>query len=203
MTTATLHPDNHALPKDELIARGWASLPASYRMPDVPPHLKKRVRGADAWQSRTTRIFTLQHGSSQKHCVHIFMPSTLTAECLTILAMRWEIRGWPWRSSICGARNLMPAMKARHGTLYLLRWLKPFVTVRFPKEPFADLLTAFRQDQTVIRYSTMHQVLEYCRYRLIQWAGWCSMPADTPTRSDSNCRMLPAPRCNWPISGRM
>jgi squalene synthase HpnC len=33
-----------------------------------------------------------------------------------------------------------------------------------PKEPFADLLTAFRQDQTVKRYETMQEVLGYCRY---------------------------------------
>jgi squalene synthase HpnC len=33
-----------------------------------------------------------------------------------------------------------------------------------PKEPFADLLTAFRQDQTVTRYRTMQEVLGYCRY---------------------------------------
>jgi hypothetical protein len=29
MTTAALHPDNDALAQDELIARGWAALPAS------------------------------------------------------------------------------------------------------------------------------------------------------------------------------
>jgi len=33
-----------------------------------------------------------------------------------------------------------------------------------PKKPFADLLTAFRQDQTVKRYDTMDDVLAYCRY---------------------------------------
>jgi squalene synthase HpnC len=33
-----------------------------------------------------------------------------------------------------------------------------------PKEPFADLLTAFRQDQTVTRYATLREVLGYCRY---------------------------------------
>ena len=33
-----------------------------------------------------------------------------------------------------------------------------------PKEPFADLLVAFRQDQTVTRYATMDDVLGYCRY---------------------------------------
>jgi squalene synthase HpnC len=33
-----------------------------------------------------------------------------------------------------------------------------------PKEPFADLLTAFRQDQVVTRYASMSDVLGYCRY---------------------------------------
>jgi squalene synthase HpnC/squalene synthase HpnD len=33
-----------------------------------------------------------------------------------------------------------------------------------PIEPFADLLTAFRQDQTVSRYATWDDVLAYCRY---------------------------------------
>ncbi len=33
-----------------------------------------------------------------------------------------------------------------------------------PREPFADLLTAFRQDQTTGRYATFDDVLGYCRY---------------------------------------
>ena len=32
-----------------------------------------------------------------------------------------------------------------------------------PKTPFADLLVAFRQDQTVTRYRTMQDVFGYCR----------------------------------------
>jgi squalene synthase HpnC len=32
-----------------------------------------------------------------------------------------------------------------------------------PKQPFADLLTAFRQDQTVTRYDTFQDLLGYCR----------------------------------------
>ena len=32
-----------------------------------------------------------------------------------------------------------------------------------PREPFADLLTAFRQDQTVTRYQTFGDLLGYCR----------------------------------------
>jgi squalene synthase HpnC len=33
-----------------------------------------------------------------------------------------------------------------------------------PKQPFADLLVAFRQDQNVLRYPSMDDVLDYCRY---------------------------------------
>lgn len=33
-----------------------------------------------------------------------------------------------------------------------------------PRQPFADLLTAFRQDQTIRRYTTFDDVLGYCRY---------------------------------------
>jgi squalene synthase HpnC len=32
-----------------------------------------------------------------------------------------------------------------------------------PKEPFADLLKAFRQDQTVTRYESFEELLGYCR----------------------------------------
>jgi squalene synthase HpnC len=33
-----------------------------------------------------------------------------------------------------------------------------------PRDPYADLLRAFRQDQTVTRYPTYEQLLGYCRY---------------------------------------
>jgi squalene synthase HpnC len=34
---------------------------------------------------------------------------------------------------------------------------------QIPKKPFADLLVAFRQDQTVVRYPTFEDLLGYCR----------------------------------------
>ncbi len=33
-----------------------------------------------------------------------------------------------------------------------------------PRQPFADLLKAFRQDQTITRYSTFEDVVGYCQY---------------------------------------
>ena len=64
-----------------------------------------------------------------------------------------------------------------------------------PRDPFADLLTAFRQDQRVQRYETFDALLDYCRRsanpvgRLILYLGRCH---DRPLLdlSDSICTGL-------------
>jgi squalene synthase HpnC len=64
-----------------------------------------------------------------------------------------------------------------------------------PKNPFADLLKAFRQDQTVTRYETMEDVLAYCQHsanpvgRLVLYA--CGEADEERFRlSDATCSAL-------------
>src|SRR5216684_3932664 len=64
-----------------------------------------------------------------------------------------------------------------------------------PMEPFSDLLIAFRRDQTVRRYSTWSDVLEYCRYsanpvgRLVLYlCGY--RDAERQKLSDATCTAL-------------
>ena len=64
-----------------------------------------------------------------------------------------------------------------------------------PIEPFRDLLIAFRQDQTVHRYSTWDGVIEYCRYsanpvgRLVLYLmGY--RDAERQALSDATCTAL-------------
>ena len=45
MTTAGLHPENNEVAREQLVARGWAALPASYRMPANPPSLAEARAG--------------------------------------------------------------------------------------------------------------------------------------------------------------
>ncbi len=68
-----------------------------------------------------------------------------------------------------------------------------------PQEPFADLLVAFRQDQTVTRYRTMDDVLRYCRYsanpvgRLVLYACGEANDSDRDEKfrlSDATCSAL-------------
>src|ERR1700689_5376490 len=95
-----------------------------------------------------------------------------------------------------GTRRLLRRPRAPSGLC------RPPQTIRacaIPKEPFADLLVAFRQDQTVTRYQTMDDVLAYCRYsanpvgRLVLYVcGEASGPdCDEKFRlSDATCSAL-------------
>ncbi|HEV2698078.1 MAG TPA: squalene synthase HpnC [Terriglobales bacterium] len=64
-----------------------------------------------------------------------------------------------------------------------------------PKHEFADLLTAFRQDQTVTRYETFDDLLGYCRYsanpvgHLVLYLSGCR-DAERQQLSDFTCTAL-------------
>jgi squalene synthase HpnC len=64
-----------------------------------------------------------------------------------------------------------------------------------PKQPFVDLLTAFRQDQRTTRYETFNALLAYCRYSanpvghlVLYLCG--SQDAERQALSDSTCTAL-------------
>jgi squalene synthase HpnC len=64
-----------------------------------------------------------------------------------------------------------------------------------PRDPFADLLTAFRQDQRVVHYESFDQLLDYCRFsanpvgRMVLYLGGCHTP-ERVRWSDSICTGL-------------
>lgn len=81
----------------------------------------------------------------------------------------------------------------RHPVFIALR--ETIRACEIPKQPFADLLKAFRQDQTVGRYPTFQDVLNYCRYsanpvgRLVLYA--CGYRDEQrQTLSDCTCTAL-------------
>ena len=190
MTTAVLPSDN-----ESLLSRGWAALPASYRMPAVAPTLEE----ARAW----CRQLAESHYENF-HVATWFLPKALrphfhaiyaycrisddlgdevgdTEQALALLDM------WGRELDACYEG------RARHPVFVALA-----ETIRdcaIPKEPFADLLTAFRQDQTVTRYRTMSDVLGYCRYsanpvgRLVLYA--CGYADEERFKlSDATCSAL-------------
>lgn len=85
------------------------------------------------------------------------------------------------------------AGKPSHPVFVALR--ETITACDIPIEPFSDLLIAFRQDQTVRRYSTWDDVLGYCRYsanpvgRLVLYlCGY--RDADRQRLSDATCTAL-------------
>ena len=190
MTTALAHPDN-----DALLSRGWAALPASYRMPDVPPTLDQ------------ARLWCRQLAESHYENFHVatwFLPKALRPHFHAIYAycrISDDLGDEVEDSSTALAllemwgRELDACYQgqARHPVFVAL--LETIRACSIPKEPFADLLVAFRQDQTVKRYRSMREVLEYCRYsanpvgRLVLYTCGYSDP-ERFRLSDATCSAL-------------
>jgi squalene synthase HpnC len=63
-----------------------------------------------------------------------------------------------WQADFAGRNQVTP----RHPVFIALR--ETIREIDIPREPFADLLTAFRQDQTTGRYASFDEVLGYCHY---------------------------------------
>lgn len=194
MTTATLHADHEAL-----LRQGWAALPAAYRMPEVTPTLAE----AQAWCQQLA-----ESHYENFHVATWFLPRSLRPHFHAIYAycrvsddLGDEV-GNPAQSLA-----LLDEWGGQLDACYEGRFRHPvFValaeTIRacsIPKEPFADLLTAFRQDQTVLRYRNLHDVLGYCRYsanpvgRLVLYACGEATNGDVKEkfrRSDATCSAL-------------
>lgn len=198
MTAATDNEaDNKAgtLSQDELVARGWAALPAAYRIPEVVPTLEE----AKAYCRRLA-----ESHYENFHVVSRFLPRALRPHFHAIYAycrisddLGDEVGDTAVALALLNlwGRELDACYEgcARHPVFVALA--ETIRACSIPKEPFADLLTAFRQDQTVTRYATMQDVLGYCRYsanpvgRLVLYA--CGeVSAENFRLSDATCSGL-------------
>lgn len=150
--------------QQDLIEKGWSALPPEYRIPETPPTLEE----ARAWCRRLA-----QTHYENFHVASWFLPRRLRPHFHAIYAY---CRVSDDLGDEVGDRDAALALlhlwgaeldacyrgEAHHPVFVALA-----ETVRacdIPKEPFADLLVAFRQDQTVTRFPTMADVLGYCRY---------------------------------------
>jgi squalene synthase HpnC len=187
-----------ALEDNALLERGWAALPESYRMPETPPTLEE----AQAW----CRNLAETHYENF-HVASWFLPKGLRAHFHAIYAY---CRVSDDLGDEVGDRQVALAMldmwgeelnacyagAARHPVFVALA--ETIKECSIPKEPFADLLTAFMHDQIVTRYGTMEDVLEYCRYsanpvgRLVLYAtGEAEIDQEEKFRlSDATCTAL-------------
>jgi squalene synthase HpnC len=164
MKVAMLEPENQTLDKNLLLESGWAALPASYRIPQVVPTLAE----AQAWCRRLA-----ESHYENFHVGSWFLPKRLRAHFCTIYAycrvaddLGDEV-GDPAQSLALldlwrGELDACYEGRVRHPVFVALA--ETIRACSIPKKPFADLLVAFSQDQTVTRFDCMEQLLTYCSY---------------------------------------
>ena len=147
----------------QLIERGWAALPAEYRMPERTPTLAEARQYCQHLAETHYENF---------HVASWFLPTRLRPHFHSIYAycrisddLGDEVASHAQALALLGVwQEQLDACyrgEAKHPVFVALR-----ETIRvcdIPKQPFDDLLTAFRQDQTVTRYASMDDVLAYCR----------------------------------------
>jgi squalene synthase HpnC len=163
MTTLTSQRQERSA-RSELLARGWAALPPGYRIPEERPSLEE----ARAYCRRLT-----ESHYENFHVASWFLPRRLRPHFQSIYAY---CRISDDLGDEVGDREQSLALldlwgeeldrcyrgETRHPVFVALA--ATIAACGIPKQPFADLLTAFRQDQTVTRFASIEDVLGYCRY---------------------------------------
>jgi squalene synthase HpnC len=148
----------------QLAEQGWAALPAEYRMPATAPSLEE----ARAWCRRLAETHY-----ENFHVASWFLPKRLRAHFHAIYAY---CRVSDDLGDETGNREQSLALldlwgqeldacyrgETRHPVFVALA--ETIRECEIPKQPFADLLVAFRRDQSVVRMATMQDVLDYCHY---------------------------------------
>ncbi len=194
-----VNPASQAAEEAESTARlralGWAALPESYRMPAVAPTLEE----AKAWCRRLA-----ESHYENFHVASWFLPKKLRPHFHAIYAY---CRVSDDLGDEVGDREQSMALldqwgeelqacyqgRARHPVFVALA--ETIRVCQIPIEPFADLLSAFQQDQVVTRFRDREQVLDYCRRsanpvgRLVLYAcGYAD--AERFRLSDATCTAL-------------
>jgi squalene synthase HpnC len=180
--------------QSELIERGWAALPASYRIPEVAPTLEQ----ARAYCRRLDETHY-----ENFHVASWFLPKALRPHFHSIYAycrisddLGDEVPDHAQALALLDlwGRELDACYEGRARHPVFVALAETIHACSIPKELFADLLTAFRQDQTVTRFETMRDVLAYCHYsanpvgRLVLYA--CGEVSENFRLSDATCSAL-------------
>jgi squalene synthase HpnC len=164
VSTASNTATEQTLSLEKIREQGWAALPVSYRIPPVAPTLAE----ARAWCKHLAETHY-----ENFHVASWFLPKKLRPHFHAIYAY---CRVSDDLGDETGDRAQSLALldqwsdeldacylgKARHPVFVALA--ETIRACNIPKEPFADLITAFKQDQTITRFRNMDEVLAYCRY---------------------------------------
>jgi squalene synthase HpnC len=148
----------------ELAVSPWSRLPAAYAIPAVAPSLEEsreycRRLARSHYENFSVASWFLPRRLRQ-HFFNVYaycrISDDLGDEVGDPTTSLQLLNEWEQELKACYAGN------PRHPVFVALaETVKQF---DIPKHEFSDLLRAFRQDQTVMRYETFADLLAYCRY---------------------------------------
>jgi squalene synthase HpnC len=161
MTTAASHPPTAPL------SSAWSALPPEYAIPDHAPseadareYCRRLARSHYENFSVASWFLPAQ---LRQHFFNVYaycrISDDLGDEVADTAASLQLLDQWETELNACydghHTRPRHPVFVALAGTVRKFE---------IPKHEFADLLTAFRQDQSITRYETFNDLLGYCRY---------------------------------------
>src|SRR6266852_443245 len=174
---------------------GWSRLPAEYAIPERAPSEAEaqeycRRLARSHYENFSVASWFLPERLRQ-HFYNVYaycrIADDLGDEVGDPAASLQLLDEWEAELDACYAGN------PRHPVFVALA-----ATVRhfdIPRQPFADLLQAFRQDQTITRYETFEDLVGYCRYSanpvghlVLYLCGY--RDAERQALSDSTCTAL-------------
>ena len=145
-----------------VLAAGWNKLPALYRVPEKTPSLAEALEYC--------RTLAESHYENF-HVATWFLPQRLRTHFHSIYAycrisddLGDEVGDAGQSLALLDfwQRELDACYRGETRHPVFVALAETIRQCEIPKEPFANLLKAFRQDQTVMRYATMQDVYGYC-----------------------------------------
>jgi squalene synthase HpnC len=142
---------------------GWSALPPEYAIPSVAPTLEEardycRKLATHHYENFSVATWFLPKRLRQ-HFYNVYaycrISDDLGDEVGNATTSLQLLDQWEQELNACYAGS------PRHPVFVALA--ETVQTCEIPKHEFSDLLTAFRQDQTVTRYKTFNDLLGYCK----------------------------------------
>jgi squalene synthase HpnC len=182
-------------PEEARTASGWAKLPAEYAIPETAPNVAEaeeycRRLARSHYENFSVATWFLPSHLKQ-HFFHVYaycrISDDLSDEVGDAVASLRLLDEWEDELNACyEGTPRHPVFVALAGTVRKFE---------IPKQEFADLLTAFRQDQTTRRYQTFSDLLGYCRnsanpvgHLVLHLCGY--LDAERQRLSDYTCTAL-------------
>lgn len=148
----------------DILEQGWSQLPAAYRIPAAAPSREEAFAYCERLAKTHYENFSVATWFLPSHLKQHFY--NVYAYCRISDDLGDEVGDAEQSLALLDAweeeLNACYAGTPRHPVFVALReTIQQFGT---PKHEFSDLLIAFRRDQTITRFPTFADVLDYCKY---------------------------------------